>query len=62
MFLCRFAGYNDGTRSVVFKIERIDIQENEETGEMGTVPKERAFDISKCTLTLWSIEEVYINE
>ena len=33
-----------------------------ETGEMGTVPKERAFDISKCTLTLWSIEEVYINE
>jgi len=30
MFLCRFAGYNDGTRSVVFKIERIDIQENEE--------------------------------
>ena len=24
MFLCRFAGYNDGTRSVVFKIERID--------------------------------------
>ena len=34
----------------------------DETGEMGTVPKERAFDISKCTLTLWSIEEVYINE
>lgn len=37
-------------------------QENEETGEMGTIPKERPFDISKCALTLWSIEEVYINE
>jgi len=30
MFLCRFAGGNDGTRSVIFKIERIDIPENEE--------------------------------
>jgi len=30
MFLCRFAGCNDGTRSIIFKIERIDIPENEE--------------------------------
>ena len=37
-------------------------QENEEIGEMETVQKEKEFDISKCTLTLWSIEEVYINE
>jgi hypothetical protein len=37
-------------------------QKNEETGETDTVQKEKDFDISKCTLTLWSIEEVYINE
>ncbi len=37
-------------------------QENEETGEMETVQIEKDFDIAKCTLTLWSIEEVYINE
>lgn len=23
---------------------------------------QKAFDVSKCTLTLWNIEEVYINE
>lgn len=37
-------------------------QENEETGKMESVQTEKAFDISKVTLTLWSIEEVFINE
>ena len=36
-------------------------KENED-GEVTTVQKEKPFDVSKCTLTLWSIEGVYINE
>ena len=31
-------------------------------GENYVAQVEKDFDISKCTLTLWSIEEVYINE
>jgi hypothetical protein len=38
------------------------VQEENEDGETQTVQKEKDFDVSKCTLTLWSIEEVLINE
>ena len=31
-------------------------------GKPTTEKVQKSFDVSKCTLTLWSIEEVYINE
>ena len=31
-------------------------------GKQTTEKVQKNFDVSKCTLTLWSIEEVYINE
>ena len=31
-------------------------------GKPTTEKVQKSFDVSRCTLTLWSIEEVYINE
>lgn len=36
--------------------------EPDSEGNPTTERTQKDFDISKCTLTLWSIEEVYINE
>lgn len=36
--------------------------EPDSEGKPTTERVQKDFDISKCTLTLWSIEEVYINE
>lgn len=36
--------------------------EPDSEGNPTTKRTQKDFDISKCTLTLWSIEEVYINE
>lgn len=36
--------------------------EPDSEGKPTTEKVQKDFDLSKCTLTLWSIEEVYINE
>ena len=40
----------------------LEIKETDAEGKKTVERVQKDFDISKCTLILWSIEEVYINE